>query len=50
MIDGSPMYGRTEAVIGDLLAEMGARSRAFLATEVWTTGSARGIEQMQPLG
>ena len=47
IIDSSPMYGRAEAVIGDLLAEMGARPRAFLATKVWTTGSARGIEQMQ---
>ena len=47
IIDSSPMYGRAEAVIGDLLAEMAARPRAFLATKVWTTGSARGIEQMQ---
>ena len=46
-IDSSPMYGRAEAVIGDVLAEMAARPRAFLATKVWTTGGARGIEQMQ---
>jgi diketogulonate reductase-like aldo/keto reductase len=47
MIDSSPMYGRAEAVTGDLLAEMGARPRAFLATKVWTTGRERGIEQMR---
>jgi diketogulonate reductase-like aldo/keto reductase len=47
IIDTSPMYGRAEAVTGDLLAEMGARSRAFVATKVWTTGRERGIEQMQ---
>jgi len=47
MIDSSPMYGRAEAVVGDLLAEMAARPRAFLATKVWTTGRERGIEQMQ---
>jgi diketogulonate reductase-like aldo/keto reductase len=47
MIDSSPMYGRAEAVTGDLLAEMGARPSAFLATKVWTTGRERGIEQMR---
>ena len=47
MIDTSPMYGRAEAVTGDLLAEMGARPKAFLATKVWTTGRERGIEQMR---
>jgi diketogulonate reductase-like aldo/keto reductase len=47
MIDSSPMYGRAEAVTGDLLAELGARPRAFVATKVWTTGRERGIEQMR---
>lgn len=47
MIDTSPMYGRAEAVTGDLLAEMEARPRAFLATKVWTSGRERGIEQMR---
>jgi diketogulonate reductase-like aldo/keto reductase len=47
MIDSSPMYGRAEAVTGDLLAKLAARPRAFLATKVWTTGRERGIEQMR---
>ena len=47
MIDSSPMYGRAEAVTGDLLAETGARARAFLATKVWTAGRESGISQMQ---
>ena len=47
MIDSSPMYGRAEAVTGDLLAELAARPRAFLATKVWTTGRERAIEQMR---
>jgi aryl-alcohol dehydrogenase-like predicted oxidoreductase len=47
MIDTSPMYGRAEAVIGDLLGEMNARPSAFLATKVWTSGRERGIEQMR---
>ena len=47
IIDTSPMYGRAEAVTGDLLAEQAARPRAFLATKVWTTGRERGLEQMR---
>jgi len=47
MIDSSPMYGRAEAVTGDLLAQTGARARAFLATKVWTTGRESGISQMR---
>ena len=47
IIDTSPMYGRAEAVTGDLLAELQVRPRAFLATKVWTTGRERGIEQMR---
>ncbi len=47
VIDSSPMYGRSEAVVGDLLAEMGARDRAFLATKVWTRGREQGIAQME---
>src|SRR5438128_354264 len=47
MIDSSPMYGRAEAVTGDLLAEQAVQPRVFLATKVWTTGRERGIEQMR---
>ena len=32
IIDSSPMYGRSEAVVGRLLDEMGARPKAFVAT------------------
>jgi len=47
VIDSSPMYGRAEAVVGDLLAKMDARQRAFLATKVWTSGREEGIAQMR---
>jgi diketogulonate reductase-like aldo/keto reductase len=47
VIDTSPMYGWAEAVTGELLADMGSRQRAFLATKVWTTGRERGIDQMR---
>ena len=35
------MYGRAEGVTGDLLANMGRRDDAFIATKVWTRGGAR---------
>ncbi|MGE0260696.1 MAG: aldo/keto reductase [Alphaproteobacteria bacterium] len=47
MIDTSPMYGRAEAVTGDLVAEAGLRPRVFLATKVWTGGRDAGIAQMR---
>ncbi len=47
VIDTSPMYGSAEAVIGDLLSAGGMRSRAFIATKVWTTGRDRGVTQMR---
>lgn len=47
VIDTSPMYGSAEAVVGDLLSATAARSRAFIATKVWTTGRDTGVAQMR---
>jgi aryl-alcohol dehydrogenase-like predicted oxidoreductase len=47
LIDSSPMYGRAEAVIGELLDGAPFQDQAFLATKVWTNGRRRGIRQMQ---
>lgn len=46
VIDSSPMYGRSEAVAGALLASAKQRNKAFLATKVWTPGRDEGIRQM----
>src|SRR3954465_12137908 len=46
-IDSSPMYGKAEGVVGDLLADAGTRDKAFLATKVWTHGKAEGLAQME---
>jgi len=46
MIDSSPMYGRSEGVVGDLLYAMQAHDQAFLATKVWIRGERAGIDQM----
>jgi diketogulonate reductase-like aldo/keto reductase len=47
VIDSSPMYGRSEAVAGELMAAAGSRGKAFVATKVWTRGRAEGIRQME---
>ena len=47
VIDSSPMYGSAESVAGDVLAGIGMRSRAFVATKVWVEGRRRGIAQMR---
>jgi diketogulonate reductase-like aldo/keto reductase len=47
VIDSSPMYGTSEDVAGSLIAEMGARSKAFIATKVWTRGKQAGIQQIE---
>lgn len=47
LIDSSPMYGRAEEVVGDLLARLKLRDSVFLATKVWTRGKQAGIESME---
>ena len=49
VIDSSPMYGRAEAVTGDLLAQSNTHAKAFIATKVWTRGRDAGIAQMEDL-
>lgn len=50
VIDSSPMYGRAETAIGEMLAALRkttpATPQPFLATKVWTTGKREGIAQM----
>jgi aryl-alcohol dehydrogenase-like predicted oxidoreductase len=47
LIDSSPMYGRSESVVGDLLKATGNQNSVFAATKVWTDGRQNGITQMQ---
>ena len=46
VIDSSPMYGRSEEVVGDLSTEVGVNDKLFMATKVWTNGKENGIRQM----
>ena len=47
VVDSSPMYGRAEQVIGDLLTKLKLRDSLFLATKVWTRGKQAGIDSME---
>jgi diketogulonate reductase-like aldo/keto reductase len=47
VVDSSPMYGRSESVLGDLAVKLGVREKLYVATKVWTTGRAAGIAQMR---
>lgn len=47
VIDSSPMYGKSEEVIGALAAKLQLRDKLFFATKVWTKGEQAGIESME---
>jgi len=47
VIDSSPMYGRSESVVGELCSELGIADRIFGATKVWTSGRENGISEME---
>ena len=47
LIDSSPMYNRSEKIVGDIIKVSGNRDKLFLATKVWTNGKSRGESQMQ---
>jgi diketogulonate reductase-like aldo/keto reductase len=47
LVDSSPMYGSSETVAGDLIAEARMRDKLFMATKVWTSGRDAGIKQME---
>ncbi len=47
LLDTSPMYNRSERIIGDVIESADNRDELFLATKVWTDGKAAGIHQMQ---
>ncbi len=47
VIDSSPMYGSSEAVVGDLVQAAKLRDKLWLATKVWTSGERAGVSQME---
>lgn len=47
MVDSSPMYGRAEAVTGEIATKLKLQDKLFVATKVWTEDRAEGIKQME---
>lgn len=47
MIDSSPMYGSSQAVIGHGLTKLGRPSELFSADKVWTSAGSEGREQIE---
>lgn len=47
VIDTSPMYNRSESIIGDIIESGVPREPMFVATKVWTDGRDAGVEQMR---
>lgn len=47
VIDSSPMYGRSEEVIGALAKKLGLHDKLFLTTKVWTRGKQAGLDSME---
>lgn len=47
LVDSSPMYGRSESVIGVLAERLGITDDLFMATKVWTRGEQQGIDEME---
>jgi diketogulonate reductase-like aldo/keto reductase len=46
LLDTSPMYNRSENIIGDIINAGTDRKRLFLATKVWTNGQDSGARQI----
>lgn len=47
LVDSSPMYGSSEAVLGEAAEELGLHKKLFFATKVWTPGRTEGVRQME---
>lgn len=47
MIDSSPMYGRAEWLLGQLLPDMPHRDRVLAATKIWTPFDKLGPSQIE---
>ncbi|HXV10615.1 MAG TPA: aldo/keto reductase [Burkholderiales bacterium] len=46
VIDTAPIYSSSEVVLGELIAGLGIRNQLFIATKVYASGRAAGIEDM----
>lgn len=47
LVDSSPMYGRSEKVIGQLASNLNVADKLWIATKVWTSGERAGKTQVE---
>jgi diketogulonate reductase-like aldo/keto reductase len=47
LIDSSPMYGSSQAVIGNGLSKLGKPRKLFAADKVWTPSPSHGLDQIE---
>jgi len=47
VVDSSPMYGSSEAVVGELCEPLGLCGPLFMASKVWAQGRENGAREMQ---
>lgn len=47
VVDSSPMYGSSQAVLGELATDVGLLDDLWVATKVWIEGRDEGVEQME---
>jgi len=47
LVDTAPSYGSAESVVGDLLADLKARDKVFLATKVRSSNNTEFVAQMK---
>lgn len=47
VVDSSPMYGRSEMIVGKAKNSLKTPDKLFLSTKVWTSGKQSGINQIR---
>jgi aryl-alcohol dehydrogenase-like predicted oxidoreductase len=47
IVDSAPSYGQAEAIVGELLSELGTRSSVFLCTKVGVDNREQGVAQIE---
>jgi len=47
LIDSSPMYGNSEATLGEVLSRLSFKPNLFAASKVWTYGKQAGLDAVE---
>lgn len=47
VLDSSPMYGKAEAVLGEIISRIKSPTDIFAASKIWTDGKQEGIDAVE---